>query len=132
MRDGKIVHFQEHSDSVKRVAGFPSADEVAGEVAGEAAPTHAVTVNLHARADAADRLAKLMREVSDRAAKDTGCRFYRVFRSHADPSAFTVFEAWDAESNFNAHLAADWVAEINGRIAPLLDAGITSQSHSAL
>ena len=128
VRGGKIVHFKEHYDSVKRVAGFPSADEVAGE----AAPAHTVTVNLRARADAADTLAQLMREVGHRAEKDAGCRFYRVFRSHADPSAFTVFEAWDAESDFNAHLAADWVAEINAKIAPLLDAGITSQSHSEL
>ena len=125
---GKIAHFKEHYDSVKRVEGFPSASEMTGDTA----PAHAVTVTLRARAGAADDLARLMHDVSARAAKDPGCQFYRVLRSHADPSAFTVFEAWDAKADFNAHMATAWVVEVNKKIAPLLDGELMSQSHSAV
>ncbi|WP_227269560.1 antibiotic biosynthesis monooxygenase [Roseobacter weihaiensis] len=128
VRNGKIAHFKEHYDSVKRVAGFPSADEVAGD----AASAHTVTVNLRARADAADDLAALMRQVRARAAKDAGCQFYRVFRAQADPALFTIFEAWDTEAAFNAHMAAEWVAEVNGKIAALVDGEVAAQSHVEL
>ena len=128
VRDGKIAHFKEHYDSVKRVEGFPSAAGMTGDVQ----PPHAVTVNLRARAEVADQLAELMREVSVRAAKDPGCQFYRVFRSQADPAAFTIFGAWDGETDFDRHTAADWVADVNAKIAPLLDGRITSQSFAEL
>ncbi len=129
-RGGKIAHFKEHYDSVKRVEGFPSAAAIDGD--GDEAPGHAVTVNLRARPEAAEALAGLMREVSVRAAKDPGCRYYRVFRAHDDPSAFTIVEAWDREADFNAHMAADWVAEINAKIASLLDGDIASHAHAEL
>ncbi len=128
VRDGKIALFKEHYDSVKRVAGFPSADEVTGDNA----DTHTVTVSLNARPGAGDELATLMREVSARAAKDPGCQYYRVFRSHDDHAAFTIFEAWDREVDFNAHMAADWVVEVNRKLAPLLDGPITAQPLSEL
>ena len=124
VRDGKIVLFKEHYDSVKRVAGFPSADEVAGE----ASSAHAVRVSLRARDGAADDLAALMAEVRGRAAKDDGCQFYRVFRDQADPAQFMIFEAWDTEAAFNAHMAADWVSEVNEKIASLVDGEIAAQS----
>lgn len=125
-RGGKIAHFKEHYDSVKRVEGFPSADEMTG---GGDAPGHAVTVGLTARAGAADQLASLMGEVSRRAAKDDGNRFYRVFQSADDPSVLTIFEAWDSEADFQAHMAADWVAEANAKITPLLDGDIAVRTH---
>ena len=128
VRGGRIAHFKEHYDSVKRVEGFPSASEVAGDVR----PTHAVTVSLRARDEAAEELAALMRDVSERAARDPGCRFYQVLRSHDDPAVFTVFEAWDAEADFNRHLANAWVADVNAKITPLLHGPIVSQSHAQL
>ena len=129
-RGGKIAHFKEHYDSVKRVEGFPSADEMTSDDA-DTAP-HAVIVALRARAGAADDLHALMREVSARAAKDHGCRYYRVLRAHDDPAALTIVEAWNREEDFNAHMAADWVAEVNARMAPLLDGEITSATHTEL
>ena len=124
-RGGKIAHFKEHYDSVKRAAGFPSADEISGD----ATPGHAVTVGLTARAGAADDRASLLREVSRRAATDDGNRFSRVFQSADDPSTLTVFEAWDSEADFNRHMAADWVAEVNAKIAPLLEGDIAVRAH---
>ena len=129
-RGGKIAHFKEHYDSVKRVEGFPSAAAMDGD--GAEAPGHAVMVNLRARPDAADTLADLMRDVSVRAAKDPGCRYYRVFRGYDDPAAFTIVEAWDQEADFNAHMAADWVAEINAQIASLVDGDLVSRAHAEL
>lgn len=124
IRDGKIVLFKEHYDSVKRVAGFPSADEVSGDTVS----AHTVSVSLRAREDAADDLAALMAEVRIRAAKDDGCRFYRVFRDQADPAQFVIFEAWDTKDAFAAHMAADWVAEVNGKIAQIAEGRITALS----
>ena len=124
VRDGKIILFKEHYDSVKRVAGFPSADDIAGDVAS----AHTVSVSLRAREGAADDLAALMAEVRVRAAKDDGCRFYRVFRDQADPAQFVVFEAWDTEGAFAAHMAADWVAEVNRKIAQISEGKTTALS----
>lgn len=128
-RGGKIAHFKEHYDSVKRVEGFPSADEMTGS---DATPGHAVTVGLTARAGAADELASLMREVGRRAAKDNGNRFYRVFQSADDPSVLTIFEAWDSEADFNRHMAAAWVAEVNAKITPLLEGDIAVKTHKEI
>lgn len=129
-RGGKIARFKEHYDSVKRVEGFPSAAGMAGNGAG--VPAYALVVSLHARTDTADELADLMRGVSARAVKDPGCRYYRVFRAHDDPLAFTIVEAWDHKADFDAHRAACWVAEVNAKIAPLLEQEITSQAHAEL
>lgn len=128
VRDGKIVLFKEHYDSLKRVAGFPSEDEVAGE----ARSAHTVTVNLKARGGSADKLAALMSEVAIRAAKDPGNQYYRVFCAHDDPAAFTIFEAWESEADFNAHMTATWVAEVNAKIADLVDGEIASASYTEL
>ncbi|MEM1381821.1 MAG: antibiotic biosynthesis monooxygenase [Pseudomonadota bacterium] len=128
VRDGKIAHFKEHYDSVKRMEGFPSESEASGD----ATPAHTVTVNLKARNGTADDLAALMREVAARAAKDPGNQYYRVFRAHDDSATFTIFEAWDREADFNAHMAADWVAEANAKLAPLIEGEVTSAIHSEL
>lgn len=129
VRDGKIVHFKEHYDSVKRVEGFPSASTIAGE---EAQPPHTVMVRLRAQAGAGRDLANLMAEVSARAIQDPGCRFYRVLQSSADDSAFTIFEAWDTKPDFDAHLATAWVAEVNKRMQPLIEGSIESQVYTEL
>ena len=117
-RHGKIAHFKEHYDSVKRVQGFPAAAAMAGDAA---ATPHTVLVRLSARTGAAKTLAALMTDIATRAAKDRGCRFYRVLRSTDGGHAFTIFEAWDSRADFDAHLAQDWVADANARLQPLLN-----------
>ena len=129
VRGGKIAHFKEHYDSVKRVEGFPSASEMSGEAA---EPPHTVMVRLRARVGAADELADLMTEIGARAAEDPGCQFYRVFRSSDDDLAFIIFEAWDRKADFDAHLANDWVAGTNKRLRPLVDGEIEAQAYTEL
>ena len=129
VRDGKIAHFKEHYDSVKRLEGFPSGGEMAGA---EASAPHSVMVRLRALPDAADQLAGLMAEVSARAVRDGGCRFYRVFRSKGGGLDFVVFESWDRETDFEAHLASDWVAEVSKRMGPLLDGSIDARAYAEL
>ena len=91
-----------------------------------------MTVNLKARGETAGDLAALMHEVSGRAVKDPGNQYYRVFRAHDDPTAFTIMEAWDREADFQAHMAADWVAEVNAKIGPLVEGEPTARGHSQL
>ena len=129
VRDGKIAHFKEHYDSIKRVEGFPASDEMAD---GGAAEPHTVMVRLRARPKAGDQLANLMAEASAGAMTDRGCRFYRVFRSKDDDLGFVVFEAWDSEADFEAHLASDWVAEVSKRMKPLLDGNIDARVYAEL
>ena len=129
VRDDRIAHFKEHYDSVKRVEGFPSAAKM---TATEASPPHTVVVHLRARAGADEALAELMTDVSARALHDPGCRFYRVLQSSDDNSAFTIFEAWDTEADFDAHLATPWVAEVNVRMQPLLEGTIGSKAYREL
>ena len=129
VQDGKIAHFKEHYDSIKRVEGFPSAAKMTGE---EAQPPHTVIVQLRAQTGVDEGLANLMAEVSARAIHDPGCRFYRVLRSSEDGSAFTVFEAWDTKADFDAHLATAWVAEVNKRMRPLIEGSVESQVYTEL
>lgn len=129
VRDGKIAHFKEHYDSVKRLAGFPSGEGMAGS---KTAARHSVVVHLSARQDAADRLADLLAEGSARAAKDPGCVFYRVLRSSDDGSRFVIFEAWDSKADFGVHLASGWVVDINQRMQPLLDGAIDAHAYREL
>lgn len=129
VRGDRIAHFKEHYDSVKRVEGFPSS---ATRIGAEAKPPHTVMVRLRAQAGAGQELADLMGEVSARAIHDPGCRFYRVLQSSEDVSAFTIFEAWDSEADFDAHLATAWVAQVNKRMQPLIEGSIESQVYTEL
>ena len=129
VRDGKIAHFKEHYDSVKRVEGFPSAADISGAAE---APPHTVVVRLRARSGAGGDIADVMAAVAARAARDPGCRFYRVLQSSDDGLAFTVFEAWDRKADFDAHLASDWVADANKRLKPLLDGEVEADAFAEL
>ena len=129
VKEGKIAYFKEHYDSLKRVEGFPSGDEMAGE---SPDPPHTVVVRLRAQPQAGDDLAHLLAEVSVKAVKDPGCQFYRVMRSHDDSRNFVIFEAWDKQTDFENHLAQAWVAEVSARMEPLLEGELAPGTYSEL
>ncbi|MEM9160533.1 MAG: antibiotic biosynthesis monooxygenase [Verrucomicrobiota bacterium] len=129
-REGKIAHFKEHYDSLKRAAGFPSSAEMAQSPASRV--PYVVKVSLRAREGESVALAGRMKEIAQRASRDLGCQFYRVFQSRSDACAFSIFEAWNREVDFKTHMAADWVSEANKTIAPYLDGEISSDSLTEL
>lgn len=54
------------------------------------------------------------------AANEPGCLLLRVLQDASDPCSFVVFAEFADQRAYEAHLASDHVAQLRGKIHPLI------------
>ncbi|WP_329449598.1 antibiotic biosynthesis monooxygenase [Streptomyces sp. NBC_01724] len=67
-----------------------------------------------------EHVAELVKEYSQHVRKEPGNLAFEVYTKESDPLAFWIFEAYEDEAAFQAHLAAPYGAPFNAELQPLI------------
>lgn len=83
---------------------------------------YAVVARWTAKEGAADEVEGLLLEIASASRAEPGCRLYRVHRARETPGSFLIYEVYDDDAAFEAHVASEhFVRLVLGRAIPLLE-----------
>ena len=83
---------------------------------------YVIAVEWIAKAGQGDRIAEIQKEFAPLARQESGCRQFFVSRSGDNPDQFFLYEEYDDEDAFNAHLETPHFARlIRGEAVDLLE-----------
>ncbi|MGW1560011.1 putative quinol monooxygenase [Streptomyces sp. NPDC002144] len=74
-----------------------------------------------AREGAEDEVAGLLREYTRKVRQEDGNLAFEAYTKASDPRAFWIFEVYQDEDAFQAHLKAPYGAPFNTALAPLIE-----------
>ena len=69
----------------------------------------------------ADTIAAMLLDYAASVRAEPGCLVFDPFREEADPDRFCVFEVYEDDAAFRAHLSAPYGGPFNERLAPLIE-----------
>jgi quinol monooxygenase YgiN len=67
------------------------------------------------------RVAEMMRELTALVRQEPGNVVFDPYTEEADPNRYFVFEVYDDEAAFHAHISADYGARFNAELADLIE-----------
>ncbi len=83
---------------------------------------YAVAATWHARQGEEEAVAEILRAVAPLCRAEDACRVYQAHRSEDDPGAFFIYELYDDEAGFQAHVdSAHYQQYVRDRAVPLLE-----------
>ena len=79
-----------------------------------------VIVKLQAATGKGPELAAAFEFAVENVLRESGTRYYIVHADMADPDTLWIYEMYDAQADFDAHMGSDWFKEFGGRLGSLL------------
>lgn len=79
-----------------------------------------VIVKLQAAAGKGTELAAAFEFAVENVLRESGTRYYIVHADTKDPDTLWIYEMYDAQADFDAHMGSDWFKEFGGKLVPLL------------
>lgn len=81
--------------------------------------SHCVVATYRVKAGEEDAVIAALRTMTPLTRREPGCRAYQPHRSPEDPQVFFLYEEYDDEAAFQAHIASDYFAAyIKGTVWP--------------
>jgi autoinducer 2-degrading protein len=83
---------------------------------------YAIAARYYAKEGKDDEIAEILRAMIPISLAEPGCKTYAINRSRDDPRRFLLYEQFDDEAAFAAHVASEPVQRnILGRVIPMLE-----------
>ena len=83
---------------------------------------YAVVALWTAKEGAEDEIQGLLLEIASASRAEPGCRLYRLHRARETPRSFLIYEMYDDQAAFEAHVASEhFVRLVLGRAIPRLE-----------
>ena len=83
---------------------------------------YAVVALWTAKEGAEDEIQGLLLEIASASRAEPGCRLYRLHRARETPRSFLIYEMYDDQAAFEAHVASEhFVRLVLGRATPVLE-----------
>jgi quinol monooxygenase YgiN len=67
------------------------------------------------------RVAEMMRELTEHVRREPGNVTFAPFTEEANPNRYFVFEVYEDEAAFQAHISADYGARFNAELTDLIE-----------
>jgi quinol monooxygenase YgiN len=68
-----------------------------------------------------DRVAEMMRQLTHEVREEPGNRLFLPYTRETNPREYFVFEVYEDDAAFQAHISADYGARFNGELADLIE-----------
>jgi quinol monooxygenase YgiN len=87
----------------------------------EKAPPKALLAEVTALPGKADLIRDLLRDYGQKVRQEPGNQVFSCHQVETRPNHFVVYEVYESQAAFDAHLAAPYGAELNQRLKPLIE-----------
>ncbi len=91
--------------------------------------TKSLTAEFHVRPGCEQRVRELVLELTALVRDEPGNVLFLPFVSAEDPRHYTVFEMYEDDDAFRAHLAADYGVRFNAELASLIEGDASTLHH---
>jgi quinol monooxygenase YgiN len=68
-----------------------------------------------------DRVAEMMRQLTEEVRQEPGNQLFLPYTRETNPREYFVFEVYEDDAAFQAHISADYGARFNGELVELIE-----------
>lgn len=68
-----------------------------------------------------DRVAEMMRQLTEEVRREPGNQLFLPYTRETNPREYFVFEVYEDDAAFQAHISADYGARFNSELADLIE-----------